>query len=105
MSGPPSGLVEGLAARGIELDADDIARLGRFLDLLEEANSRFNLTAIRDRAQAWERHIADSLELLPYLMSAQAEGERLRVADFGTGGGMPGLVLACVVPDADFTLI
>lgn len=105
MSGPPAGLVEGLATRGIELDADDVARLGRFLDLLEEANSRFNLTAIRDRAQSWERHIADSLELLPYLASAQAEGDRLRVADVGTGGGMPGLVLACVMPDAEFTLI
>lgn len=105
MTGPPSGLTEGLAARGIELDADDVARLGKFLDLLEEANARFNLTAIRDRAQSWERHIADSLELLPYLASAHAEGDRLRVADVGTGGGMPGLVLACVMPDAEFTLI
>jgi 16S rRNA (guanine527-N7)-methyltransferase len=105
MSGPSNELIAGLAARGIALEPEDIAGLGRFLDLLEDANSRFNLTAIRDRSQAWERHIADSLELLPYLASAQAEGERLRVADVGTGGGMPGLVLACVMPGADFTLI
>jgi 16S rRNA (guanine527-N7)-methyltransferase len=105
VSGPSPELVAGLASRGIELDAEDIARLARFLDILEQGNAKFNLTAIRDRAQAWERHIADSLELLPYLASAQAEGERLRVADVGTGGGMPGLVLACVMPDADFTLI
>jgi 16S rRNA (guanine527-N7)-methyltransferase len=105
MSGVPPEVIEGLSARGIELEPKDIARLGHFLDLLEDANARFNLTAIRDRAQAWERHIADSLELLPYLASASAEGERLRVADVGTGGGMPGLVLACVMPDADFTLV
>jgi len=105
MTGPAPELISGLAARGIELEPHDITRLGRFLDVLEEANAKFNLTAIRDRAQAWERHIADSLELLPYLASAQAEGERLSVADVGTGGGMPGLVLACVMPDADFTLI
>ena len=105
MSGPSPELVAGLASRGIELEPEDIARLGQFLDLLDEANARFNLTAIRDRAQAWERHIADSLELLPYLASAQAEGERLRIADVGTGGGMPGLVLACVMPGAEFTLI
>jgi 16S rRNA (guanine527-N7)-methyltransferase len=105
MSGPSPELITGLASRGIELDADDNARLGRFLDLLEEANAKFNLTAIRGRAQAWERHVADSLELLPYLASAPAEGDRLRVADVGSGGGMPGLVLACVMPEAEFTLI
>lgn len=105
MSGPSPDLLAGLASRGIELDAHDVARLGGFLDLLEAANARFNLTAIRDRGQAWERHIGDSLTLLPFLWSAQPAGDRLRVADVGTGGGMPGLVLAIVMPDAEFTLI
>ncbi len=69
----------------------DEPRLLRFLDLMLDANRRFNLTAVRDRDQAWTRHVLDSLTLLP-LMHGLPPGSR--VVDVGSGGGLPGLPLA-----------
>lgn len=76
--------------------------LERFLDLLFEANAKFNLTAIQDRAVAWETLILESLDLLPFLASLPPHA---RVVDVGSGGGMPALPLAIVRSDLAFTLI
>lgn len=88
------------SAGGIELSADQHDRLERFLAILAEANTRMNLTRIVDLEQARLHHVADSLTLLPYLPSG-----RLNIADLGSGGGVPGLVLAIVRPDCRFCLI
>ena len=53
-----------------------------------------NLTAIRDPQEAWTRHVLDALTLVGPIASAEASGERLRALDLGSGGGVPGLVLA-----------
>lgn len=74
-------------------------QLRRFLDLLLEANTRFNLTAVRERDAAWRRLILDSLTLLDGL---EPNGE---VVDVGTGGGIPGVPLAIALPGARFTLL
>jgi 16S rRNA (guanine527-N7)-methyltransferase len=102
---PPAAVVEAIAAQGVELEPADLERLHRFLTRLYEANQRFNLTAIRDPAQAWERHVLDALTLVGPLCSIEPEGERLRVLDLGSGGGVPGLVLAAVLPQVEFTLV
>lgn len=65
---------------------------------LEEWNGRFNLTAIRERADMVPRHLLDSLSVQPWL-----RGDR--IADVGTGAGFPGLPLAIVNPARRFTLI
>jgi 16S rRNA (guanine527-N7)-methyltransferase len=65
------------------------ARLRRFAELLLRWNATLNLIAARDADVVWERHIADSLQLVP-LMAQGIE----RAVDLGTGGGFPGLVLA-----------
>ncbi|HYZ22782.1 MAG TPA: 16S rRNA (guanine(527)-N(7))-methyltransferase RsmG [Rhodopila sp.] len=64
-------------------------RLRRFADLLVRWNARLNLVAPRDVPVLWERHIEDSLQLVP-LMPKGVE----RAIDLGSGGGFPGLVLA-----------
>lgn len=105
---PPRDFIEQAASLGIEFDADDFARLARYLELLLDANTRFNLTAITDPAEAWRRHILDSLTLLPLIESAREAregGEPLRVIDVGSGGGLPGMALACVMPHVRFTLL
>ena len=76
------------------------AKLGRYLDLLLEANERMNLTRIRDRAEAETFHIGDALAVLPFL----PEGEHA-LADVGSGGGVPGIPLAIARPDARVVLI
>ncbi|WBV43117.1 16S rRNA (guanine(527)-N(7))-methyltransferase RsmG [Pseudoroseomonas cervicalis] len=68
------------------------ARLDAFLALLLRWNARINLVASNDPTVLRQRHIADSLQLLPLL--PEGEGP---MADLGSGGGFPGLVLASAV--------
>ncbi len=86
---------------GLELTADEWSMLGRFLDLLTEANARMNLTRIVERDEAWSRHVLDSLTLLPYIEAAGAR----HLLDLGSGGGFPGVPLAICRPDLPVTLL
>ncbi len=85
---------------GGELSAQQHEKLSRYLDLLLEANTRMNLTRITDRAAAEVQHIGDALTLLPYLPPGA-----IRIADVGSGGGVPGIPLAVARPDATILLI
>lgn len=73
----------------------------QYLDLLSSANQRMNLTRIVDREQAEIAHIGDALTVLPYLPATP----NLRIADVGSGGGVPGIPLAIARPDAQVVLI
>ena len=64
-------------------------RLRRFADLLLRWNATLNLIAARDTGVIWDRHVADSLQLVPLMPAGIA-----RAIDLGSGGGFPGLVLA-----------
>ena len=101
MSDVPPAFLEQLSEMKVELDAGELERLSQFIDVLFAANERMNLTAIRDREAAWQRHILDSLTLLPHLQEA---GVR-RVLDVGSGGGLPGLPLAITMPEVEFLLL
>jgi 16S rRNA (guanine527-N7)-methyltransferase len=65
------------------------ARLQRYVDLLLEWQAKTNLVATSTLPNLWTRHISDSLQLLELAPSAVAW------ADLGSGGGFPGVVLAC----------
>src|SRR3984957_2344164 len=69
------------------------ARLDRYIDLLLEWQVKTNLVAPSTVPHLWTRHISDSLQL-----SALAPSAR-RWADLGSGGGFPGIVLACALAD------
>src|SRR5688500_1440653 len=90
-----------LAARaGLTLTDDQHAQLSRYLDLLLDANQRMNLTRITDRAAAEVQHVGDALTLLPHLPPGE-----FRLADVGSGGGVPGIPLAIARPDARVMLV
>lgn len=69
------------------------ARLDRFVGLLLDWQRRINLIAPSTEAKLWTRHVADSLQLLALVPDAR------RWADLGSGGGFPGLVIACALAD------
>jgi 16S rRNA (guanine527-N7)-methyltransferase len=85
---------------GLTLDDSQFAQLNAYLDLLLTANQRMNLTRITDRGQAEILHIADALTVLPHLPP-----KRHRLADVGSGGGVPGIVLAIARPDVQVVLV
>ena len=91
-------LLDGARALALDLDEAQLARLVAHLDLLDDWNTRMNLTAIRDRPSQLTKHLLDSLTVLPYL-----QGER--IADVGSGAGFPGIPLAIVQPHRHFSLI
>ena len=72
--------------------------LHRYLDLLEKWNAAYNLTAVRGRAAMEVEHILDSLAIVPHV----TEGP---VLDVGTGGGLPGMVLAIARPELSYVLV
>lgn len=71
------------------------ARLDRYADLLVTWQAKTNLVAPSTLPQIWTRHIADSLQLLEL-----APGAKTWV-DLGSGGGFPGVVLACVMAERE----
>lgn len=90
-----------LAARAnVTLSDAQHAQLHRYLDLLLDANTRMNLTRITDRAAAEVQHVGDALTLMPHLPPGE-----FRLADVGSGGGVPGVPLAIVRPDARVMLV
>ncbi len=99
---PPAGFVEAAAAIGVEFEPGEVEMLGRYLALLLHASASMNLTAIRDPDEAWQRHILDSLTLMPLLAELPAGA---RVFDVGSGAGVPGIPIAIVRPDLRITLI
>jgi 16S rRNA (guanine527-N7)-methyltransferase len=68
-------------------------RLDRFVDLLLEWQTKTNLVAGSTLAQLWSRHVSDSLQLLALAPSAKTW------VDLGSGGGFPGIVLACALAE------
>ena len=91
-------LTAGLRGLGLELAPAQVAALGTLLDELAEWNTRMNLTAIRDPAEAVDKHLLDSLAVRPLLKG-------LAVADVGSGAGFPGLPLAVADTDRRFALV
>jgi 16S rRNA (guanine527-N7)-methyltransferase len=82
-----------------EVSRETQERLAALRDLLLLWNTRINLVAERDPATIDQRHIQDSLQLLPFL---PPHGP---IADFGSGAGFPGLVLAAAAEDRETHLI
>jgi 16S rRNA (guanine527-N7)-methyltransferase len=75
------------------------ARLDRYVDLLLEWQAKTNLVAPSTLPNLWTRHISDSLQLLTLAPSAKVW------VDFGSGGGFPGVVLACVLAEMPGTKV
>jgi 16S rRNA (guanine527-N7)-methyltransferase len=89
---------EGAAQMGIRLGPDQIKQLGRHVDLLLKWNKSVNLTAITDPDEVAEKHVLDSLAVVPVLPSGS-------LLDAGTGAGFPGIPVAIARPDLEVALV
>jgi 16S rRNA (guanine527-N7)-methyltransferase len=88
------------AAQTLGLPLDDAAavQLLAYLDMLQRWNRVYNLTAVRDPQEMLTHHVLDCLAVLPPLRR-HAAGHSLRVLDVGSGGGLPGAVIAIMQPE------
>lgn len=76
-------------------------QLDVFIDYLLDENTRYNLTAVKERQAAHERHVLDSLTLLDVIDKYMpgAEARPVRLLDVGSGPGLPGVILAIARPN------
>lgn len=90
---PASDKAAALALTPVSRETE--ARLDCYVSLLVEWQAKTNLIAPSTLPQLWTRHISDSLQLLDLAPSARSW------LDFGSGGGFPGVVLACAMAEHD----
>jgi 16S rRNA (guanine527-N7)-methyltransferase len=93
-------LEEGLRELDIDLTAEQKGKLLDYVALLAKWNAVYNLTAIRDPRQMLIQHILDSLSIVPHLATLGPA----TLLDVGSGGGLPGIVLAIVFPEWSITV-
>jgi 16S rRNA (guanine527-N7)-methyltransferase len=93
-------LNQGVEELGLALSDAQLDKLLDYVALLAKWNAVYNLTAIRDPRQMLIQHILDSLSIVPHLASLGPSS----VLDVGSGGGLPGIVLAIVLSDWTVTL-
>lgn len=91
-------LASGIAVMGLQVSATAQQQLLTYLALLQKWNKVYNLTAVRDPEAMVTLHLLDSLSVLPYI-------DDTPLLDVGSGGGLPGVVLAIVKPDLQVTTI
>ena len=93
-------LTEGVRELGLDLSDTQLGKLLDYVALLSKWNAVYNLTAIRDPRQMLIQHILDSLSIVPHLVPLGPSS----VLDVGSGGGLPGIVLAIVLPNWTVTV-
>jgi 16S rRNA (guanine527-N7)-methyltransferase len=90
-------LEAGLRELGLDLSEDQVDRLLDYLDLIAKWNKVYNLTAVREPQDMLTHHLLDSLAAIPPLLR-QTAGRPVRLLDVGSGGGLPGVVVAITCP-------
>jgi 16S rRNA (guanine527-N7)-methyltransferase len=94
----------GLTVLGLAYHLASVAPLLAFQSLLVKWNAAINLTAVRDPAQMLVQHLLDSLSIVKPL-EARLTQDAPRILDVGSGGGLPGVVMAILHPDWDVTCV
>ncbi|MCS0582968.1 16S rRNA (guanine(527)-N(7))-methyltransferase RsmG [Massilia pinisoli] len=92
-------LAEGIAAMQLDVSPAQQEKLMDYLALMFKWNAVYNLTSLRDPMQMVTHHLLDSLAAVPAFARSR------NVLDVGSGGGLPGIVLAIVRPDMKVSMI
>jgi 16S rRNA (guanine527-N7)-methyltransferase len=99
-----AGLRAGAQALGLVLSDEQFQRLLDYTALIQKWNKVYNLTALRDPSDMLTHHLLDSLTAIAPL-SRHTQGQATRVLDVGSGGGLPGVVLAICMPELNVSCV
>jgi 16S rRNA (guanine527-N7)-methyltransferase len=91
-------LASGIAQMGLDVSRETQEKLLAYMALLQKWNKVYNLTAVREPSEMVTLHLLDSLSVLPFIKAGN-------LLDVGSGGGLPGIVVAIVKPDLQVTTI
>lgn len=94
----------GIQALGLNLSAEQQQRLLNYMALIQKWTKVYNLTAVRDPAEMLTHHLLDSLTAITPL-TRHTLGQPIRLLDVGSGGGLPGVVLAICMPELTVTCV
>lgn len=98
-------LLSGAAALGIALTEHQTDRLLDYLALLSRWTQVYNLTAVREPQDMLRQHLLDSLSVVPPIAAFIDGRDAPRLLDVGSGGGLPGVVLALLCPSLQVTCV
>ncbi|MEW6480098.1 MAG: 16S rRNA (guanine(527)-N(7))-methyltransferase RsmG [Pseudomonadota bacterium] len=93
-------LEAGLRELDLNLSDAQVDQLLAYQDLITRWNKVYNLTAVRDPQEMLTHHLLDSLAAIPALLR-QTGGQPIRLLDVGSGGGLPGVVIAITCPQME----
>ena len=99
-----AGLRSGAQALGLNLSEAQVQHLLDYMALIQKWNKVYNLTALRDPADMLTHHLLDSLTAIAPL-KRHTQGQAIPVLDVGSGGGLPGVVLAICMPELNVTCV
>ena len=91
-------LLKGVKKIPLQITDEQCEKLLAYVVLFNKWNKAYNLSSVRDISQMVDRHLLDSLSVVKFI-----EGEN--IIDVGTGGGLPGIPLAIMFPEKNFTLM
>lgn len=97
-------LEEGACRIGLTLSSQQLDLLRAYLSMLQKWNKVYNLTAVRDPAEMLTHHLLDSLAVIPSLLKLQGD-QPFKLLDVGSGGGLPGAVIAICCPQANVSCV
>ena len=99
-------LASGISALGLSVDGPAQQQLLDYMALIQKWNKVYNLTALRDPQEILSHHVLDSLSAVaPLMREARLFGEAFSFLDVGSGGGLPGVVIAICCPNVSVTCV
>ena len=99
-----AGLRKGAKALDLNLSDEQVQCLLGYMTLIQKWNKVYNLTALRDPVDMLTHHLLDSLTAIAPLRR-HTQGQPIKVLDVGSGGGLPGVVLAICMPELNVSCV